>query len=45
MPDVNSTLRTITPWRYLIKTDLTQAFYQTLLSQFSLKYCGIETHF
>ena len=43
MPDVNTTLRTITPWRYLIKTDLTQAFYQIPLSQSSLKYCGVAT--
>ena len=45
MPDVNSTLRTIAPWRYLIKTDLTQAFYQIPLSQSSLKYCGVATPF
>ena len=43
MLDVNTTLRTITPWRYLIKTDLTQAFYQIPLSQSSLKYCGVAT--
>ena len=45
MPDVNTTLRTIAPWRYLIKTDLTQAFYQIPLSQCSLKYCGVATPF
>ena len=45
MPDVNTTLRTITPWRYLIKTNLTQAFYQIPLSQSSLKYCGVATPF
>ena len=45
MPDVNSTLRTIAPWRYLIKTDLTQAFYQIPLSQSSLKYCGVAKPF
>ena len=45
MPDVSTTLRTITPWRYLIKTDLTQAFYQIPLSQSSLKYCGVATPF
>jgi len=45
MPDVNTTRRTITPWRYLIKTDLTQAFYQIPLSQSSLKYCGVATPF
>ena len=45
MPDINSTLHTITPWRYLIKTNLTQAFYQIPLSQSSLKYCGVATPF
>ena len=45
MPDVNSTLPTIAPWRYLIKTDVTQAFYQIPLSQSSLKYCGVATPF
>ena len=45
MPDVNTTLRTVTPWRYLIKTNLTQAFYQIPLSQSSLKYCDVATPF
>ena len=45
MPDVNTTLRIITPWRYLIKTDLTQAFYQIPISQSSLKYCGVAIPF
>ena len=42
MPDVETTLRTIAPWRYMIKTDLTHAFYQIPLSK-SLKYCGVAT--
>ena len=45
MPDVDSTLRTIAPWRYMIKTDLTRAFYQNPLSKSSLKYCGVATPF
>ena len=45
MSDINTTLRTIIPWCYLIKTDLTQAFYQIPLSQSSLKYCGVATPF
>ena len=45
MPDVDSTLRTIARWKYLIKTDLTQAFYQIPLSKSSLKYCGVATPF
>ena len=36
MPDVDSTLRTIAPWRYMIKTDLTRAFYQIPLSKSSI---------
>ena len=45
MPDVDSTLRIIAPWRYMIKTDLTHAFYQIPLSKSSLKYCGVATPF
>ena len=45
MPDVDSTLRTIAPWKYIIKTDLTRAFYQIPLSKSSLKYCGVATPF
>ena len=43
MPDVDTTLRTIAPWRYMIKTVLTRAFYQIRLSKSSLKYCGVAT--
>ena len=45
MPDVDSTLRTIAPWKYIIKTDLTRAFYQIPLSKSSMKYCGVATPF
>ena len=45
MPDVDSTLRTIAPWKYIIKTYLTLAFYQIPLSKSSMKYCGIATPF
>ena len=45
MPDVNTTLRTIAPWRYMIQTDLTRAFYQIPLAQSSLRYCGVATPF
>ena len=45
MPDVDSTLPTIAPWCYMIKTDLTHAFYQIPLSKSSLKYCGVATPF
>ena len=45
MPDVDSTLRTIASWKYLIVTDLTSAFYQIPLSHSSMKFCGVATPF
>ena len=45
MPDIDSTLRTIAPWKYIIKTDLTRAFYQIPLSKSSMKNCGVATPF
>ena len=45
MPDVDTNLRSIAPWCYMIKTDLTQAFYQIPLSKSSLKYCSVATPF
>ena len=43
MPDVESTLRTIASWQYIITTDLTSAFYQIPLDKDSMKYCGVAT--
>ena len=45
MPDVDGALRTIAPWKYLIKSDLSRAFYQIPLSKASMKYCGVATPF
>ena len=45
LPDVNSTLRSIARWKYIIKSDLTSAFYQIPLSTESMKYCGVVTPF
>ncbi|MCG7875882.1 MAG: RNase H-like domain-containing protein [Candidatus Thiodiazotropha endolucinida] len=45
MPDVDSTLRIIAQWKYMIQTDLTSAFYQIPLSKQSMKYCGVATPF
>ena len=45
MPDVDSSLRTITSWKYLIKIDLTRSFFQIPLSRSSIKYCGVSTSF
>ena len=45
LPDVDTTLRTIAQWRYIIVTDLTSAFYQIPLSKDSIKYCSVATPF
>ena len=45
MPDVDSTLGTIAQWKYIIKTDLTNAFFQIPLAKQSMKFCGIATPF
>ena len=45
MPDIDSTLRTIAPWKYIIKSDLTRAFYQIPLPKTFMKYCGVATLF
>ncbi len=45
MPDVDSTLRKIACWRYIIVSDLSQSFFQIPLSSSSLKYCGVATPF
>ena len=43
MPDVDSTLRSIARWKYLITLDLTSAFYQIPLLKSSMKYCRVAT--
>ena len=43
MPNVDSTLRNIGQWKFLIKTDLTKAFFQIPLAEESMKYCGVVT--
>jgi hypothetical protein len=45
MPDVDSTLRKIACWKYIITSDLTDAFYQIPLARESMKYCGVVTPF
>ena len=45
MPDVDSILRTIGGWKYIIQTDLTKAFFQIPLDKESMKYCGVATPF
>ena len=45
MPDVDSSLRTVAQWKYIIQTDLTNAFFQIPLAKQSIKFCGIATPF
>ena len=45
LPDVDSTLRKIGQWKYLVASDLASAFYQIPLSHESMKYCGVATPF
>ena len=41
MPNVDSTLRLVGQWKYIITSDLTSAFYQIPLARESMKYCGV----
>ena len=43
MPDVDSTLRHITQWKYTCTSDLPNTFYQIRLAHASIKYCGVVT--
>lgn len=45
MPDVDSTLRQIGQWKYIISSDLSNAFYQIPLAKDSMRYCGVATPF
>ena len=45
MPDVDSILRQIGQWKYLIKTDLAKAYFQIPLKRSSQKYCGVVAPF
>ena len=43
MPNVDNILRMIYQWKYLIQSDLPEAFYQISLEKESMKYCGVVT--
>ena len=45
MPNVDSVLRNIAKWKYIIQTDLRQSFFQIPLAKSSMKYCGVATPF
>ena len=40
---MNSVLRWLAQWKYIICTDLYKAYYQIPLDPKSMKYCGIST--
>ena len=45
MPNVDSVLREIGKWKYIVITDLLKSFYQIPLANSSMKYCGVATPF
>lgn len=45
MSNTNQVLQAIGNWKWIIKTDLTSAYWQIPLSKDSMKYCGIVTPF
>ena len=45
MPNVDSVLRDIGTWKYVIVSDLLKSFYQIPLARASMKYCGVVTPF
>ena len=45
MPTVESVLRTIASWKFIIVTDLADAFYQIQLDPNSMKWCATPTPF
>ena len=45
MTHVDQVLRNISSWKYIIVTDLKQAYYQIPLAKASMKFCGIVTPF
>ena len=45
MPNVESTLRQIAHWKYLIISDVTSALYQIPLGTEYMRYCGVATPF
>ena len=41
MPDVEVTMRKMAPWRYILKSDFTESYFQLFLRKSSQKYCGV----
>merc|ERR1711888_195813 len=45
MPCVDTILRRISAWKWIVTADISQAYHQIPLSQESLKYAGVCTPF
>ena len=45
IPNVDSVLREIGKWKFMVITDLLKSFYQIPLANSSMKYCGVATPF
>ena len=45
MPNVDSVLREIGKWKFMVITDLLKSFYQISLANSSMKYCVVATPF
>ena len=45
LPTIDSTLRNIARWKYIVTSDLKSAYFQIPLSKDSMKYCGTVSPF
>ena len=43
LPKVDSVLQTISAWKYIITTDLIEAYYALEMKKSSMRYCGVVT--
>ena len=43
LPDVESTIRRLASFKYLIKADMSESYYQLEMHKDSKKYCGVHT--
>ena len=43
LPDVESTIRRLASFKYLIKADMSESYYQLEMHKNSKKYCGVHT--
>ena len=45
MPNVESTIKDTASWKFLIKADMTSAYWQIGMKKESKRYCGVHTPF